>query len=217
MSRFEWDGDGDGPDFANAGAFFETRAAMAIYSRRGRKALRELREALLHLPKRELIEGAVCRRTPEEDEDGEPIEAPEPVVFPGQLAMDGSEVLTPVTSTGLPPRVEGVCAIGAWTWWQKVKAGTDPAKAFEELPALDANDEWSAEGGEMFETAWLGQKHGLTFPLAWELASANDETFASKTPAERWQAFMDWIDKVLASPPLKRGEVRERIGHSYTY
>ena len=223
MSRFEWDDYGDPPEYQNAGELFEQRAQLAIYSKRGRKALAELREALVALPKHELIEGALCRRRVIEDE-----ELPDHVIVTeGQLMLDGGETdrafiaSIPVTSSE-HEIIEGVCAVGAYAWWKKVKAGMDPTKAFFDLPQLDTGEDGeNAEGSEMFDTAWEGQRAGLTYTLAWELASGNDETFASKTPAERWQAFMDWIDKVLASPPLTRGEIkrlqdRPRLGHSWS-
>ena len=221
MSRFEWDDYGDPPEYDNAAELFENRATLAIYSRRGRKALSELREALVALPKHELIEGALCRRKTIEDE-----ELPDTVVVSkGQLTLDGGETerafIASLPKTSFEHEiVEGVCAVGAYVWWQKVKAGKDPTVAFMELPTLDTGEDGEdAQGDEMFETAWVGAKAGLTYTLAWELASGNDETFAHKSPAERWQAFIDWIDGVLASPPLARNEAkrdRKRLGHSYS-
>jgi hypothetical protein len=199
MSRFEWDGDYEPAEYPNAEALFEARARTAIYSKRGKAALRELREALMALPKHELIEGALCRtRVIEEDEELEPVER----VVVGQLQLDGTEAEpTPVPIatvdpwTGDPVVVEGVCAVGAYVWWQKVKSGTDPVDAFLALPELDGDEDAYA----MFETASAGRQAGLTFTLAWELASGNDETFAELDPPQRWQRFIEWIDKVLAT------------------
>lgn len=217
MSRFEWDDYGDPIGYNNGPELFYRRAVSAIYGRKGRKALAQLREALMALPKHELIEGAVCRRLPAEDLNGDPI-VYEAFVEPGQLGIDGSEVTEPQQSVAMPPQVVGVCAIGAWLWWSKVKEGTDPVKAFDELPEIDS-DSWDIAGDEMFETAWAGQRAGLTYTLAWELASGNDETFEGMEPAARWQAFVDWIDKVLASPPLPRGHAPQdlkRLGQSWS-
>lgn len=222
MSRFEWDDYGDPPEYSNAAELFEARARQAIYGKPGRAALRELREALMALPRHELIEGAVCRRRDLDDEELLPAEVIP--IAPGQQTLDGSPpggfvtvgqvLVDPVHAI----KIEGVCAIGAWVWWKKVKAGTDPVVAFTELPALDTADEGDVQGDEMFETAWLGAKNGLTYTLAWELASGNDETFAGLEPAVRWQRFIGWIDAVLASPSLKRGEKApgERLGHSWS-
>lgn len=204
--RFEWDGDYEA-GHQNAAELFDTRARQAIYSKRGRAALRELREALMALPAHELIEGAVCRLV-DDDEDVEPVEI---ATVPGQVALDGSVAIGPPVPAF---HGAGVCAIGAWTWWRKVKAGADPVVAFRELPTMDAEEESSV----MFETAWLGAANGLTFTLAWELASGNDETFEDMTPADRWRAFVAWIDKVLAMPPLRRGSIPpefKRLGQSW--
>lgn len=213
--RFEWDGDGDGPDFQNAMELFEQRARTAIYSKRGRAALAELREALMALPKHELIEGAMCRRPKIDEDDAE--EETEQVLGPvaGQVSFDGAVVEQPD-----PAQQYGVCGVGAYIWWKKVKAGMDPVQAFNELPELDTENEYMVQGDEMFETAWAGKRAGLSYTLAWELASGNDETFGTLTPEKRWQAMVDWIDKVLAEPPLRRGRIpsyMKRLGQSYTY
>ena len=218
MSRFEWEGDYESPPYRNADEMFAQTARTAIYSKRGRKALAELREALMALPKHELIEGAVCRVKRVDEEDPDIPEAFFEAPAPGQIpAFDG----VVIAETTVPVIVEGVCAVGAWVWWKKVKAGVDPVTAFTELPTLDSEDEETSEGLEMFETAWLGQRNGLTHALAWELASGNDERFASLSPRERWQAFVDWIDGVIAAPPLTRQgpvpKVHERLGQSWTY
>lgn len=92
---------------------------------------------------------------------------------------------------------EGVCAVGAMLWHRKVKAGVDPAEAFASLPGLPG------EGSDgLDETASLAkQEAGLTYTLAWELAYRNDETYDRKTPEERWEAFVAWIDRELAGVP----------------
>jgi hypothetical protein len=219
--RFEWDGDGDSPGYENVAELFEQRARTAIYSKRGRASLRELREALMALPKHELIYGAMCRK-PKELEDGdigfeeqEAERAEKAKLVVGQVGLDGA-----VVEQLDPAEQYGVCGVGAYIWWKKVQAGVDPVQAFNELPELDTTDDWKVEGDEMFTTAYEGQRAGLTYTLAWEVASGNDETFASLTPPERWQAMVDWIDKVLAEPPLRRGPLpshMKRLGHSYTY
>lgn len=224
MSRFEWDDYGEPPDYPNASDLFETRARAAIYSKRGRASLRELREALMALPKHELIEGALCRRRQIEDDEQL---SDDFFIHEGQLTLEGGEVnrtflASSPASSSTHEIIEGVCAVGAFMWWKKVKAGEDPVKAFLDLPTLDTGpDGEDGDGDEMFQTAWAGERAGLTHTLAWELASGNDETFASATPAERWQKFIDWIDGVLASPPLTRSEGvyaegRKRLGYSWT-
>ena len=230
MSGRAGDGDYDWEPvpYQNGSALYESAAVQAIYSRRGRKALAELREALLALPRQELVLGALCRRAkPDDDygEDGEVIPAVELLpVAPGQEpafaeiadAPHPLGLLDPYVAAG----VEGVCAVGAYLWWKKVKAGVDPVKALQDLPELDTGEDGDdAYGDELLSTAYEGRGAGLAFTLAWELASANDETFADATPAERHAKFIAWIDEVLASPPLRRGETlagRKRIGHTWT-
>jgi hypothetical protein len=90
---------------------------------------------------------------------------------------------------------EGVCAIGAYVWWQKVKAGMDPAEAFASVPI-------GGEGAE--DTVDAGKAAGLTYTLAWELANMNDEQWGDLTPEQRHRTFLAFIDRQLALPPLKK-------------
>jgi|SRR5581483_10401097 len=175
MSRFggcddyeEW--------FPNAGALWQANVRRALKGKRGRKALTELREALLALPEKRLISGALCTvggleaRTPERDTYG----------------WYKDELETKIEEEGT-----GVCAIGAFLWHKKVKAGTDPQVAFEELPTL-----LDIDGGD-YETAQAGRDAGLAFTLAWALAYRNDETYEAMTPEERYESFMKWLDEEL--------------------
>jgi hypothetical protein len=68
----------------------------------------------------------------------------------------------------------------------------DPAEAFASLPRLLDSQ------SDAYETALAGQQAGVALTLAWSLASRNDETYAGKTPEERWEAFVAWIDEQLA-------------------
>ena len=174
VSRFEWD-DYEPPEYENAAELFEHNVRLALVGKKGRRFLADLREALLALPEKRLIEGEFCR--PKTDE------ATEPSDFE-------------------------VCAVGAFAWWQKVKAGTDPVAAFEALPSLD---EYSP-----FETAWAGRDAGAPAILAWEMASANDETFHGLSPEERYAKLLAWIEERLAAPEWHRGDpVPPRLGHSW--
>jgi hypothetical protein len=175
MSRF---GDGDyESDYSNAADLWQANARRALKGKRGRKALAELREALLALPEKRLIAGALCTvggMNRSEMRDKHNYSRGD---FEERLATEG----------------EGVCAIGAYVWFTKVKAGTDPEAAFAELPIL-----LDVDSGE-WETAEEGQRAGLTYTLAWELAYRNDEAFQAMTPEERYAAFIEWIDKELAA------------------
>lgn len=194
MSRFgEWDGE---EDFNNQGEFWMKRAQLALEGRRGRKALQELRAALLALPEKRLISRALCtvnpdRRIAEHRAEG------------GYTEQLPDELTRLIEEQG-----QGVCAIGAYVWHQKVKAGADPVEAFDALPTLDDLDGYDAAGA----TARIGRDHGLTFTLAWELAEQNDGEygFGGLSPEQRYAAFLRWIDAQLARPLLTRPPKRER-------
>lgn len=157
--------------FPNEGAFWERRAQLALNGKRGRQALADLRDALLALPEKRLISRAFSTvgKADQPDRWGD---------LRGLLDDQG----------------EGVCAVGAYVWHQKVKAGADPLQAMAELPLLA---DYDSDGTE---TAEQGKAAGLTFTLAWELASRNDDTFDDLTPEARYDAFLAWIDAKLAQP-----------------
>lgn len=177
MSRFE---DYDYEEFfPNQGQFWHANVQRALAGKRGKKALAELREALRALPEKRLIAGALCtvggvdQRTKERHDPR------------GWYREDLS---AKIESEG-----EGVCAIGAYLWFKKVKAGADPQAAFADLPTyLDSDGEGD------FATAQAGKDAGLTWTLAWTLASRNDSTFDGMTPEQRYDAFMAWLDEQLA-------------------
>ena len=171
MSRFgDYD---DYPDYPNASDLWEANLRRALAGKRGKKALAELREALLALPERRLIAGALCtvgadRLAPQAYSRGDLEE---------KIERDG----------------EGGCAIGAYVWYRKVKAGMDPQAAFAELPTL-----LDVVGNAEVQTAEAGKRAGLTFTLAQSLAYRNDEEFGGMTPEVRYRRFMEWIDHQLS-------------------
>lgn len=176
MSRFD-DYDYE-EQFPNQGELWYANVQRALAGKRGKKALAELREALLALPEKRLIAGALCTVGGVEQR----------AVDHGDWYRDDLEVK--VKSEG-----EGVCAIGAYLWFKKVKAGTDPQAAFDELPTLlDSN------GDGDWATAQAGKAAGLTFTFAWSLASRNDTAYEDMTPEERYDAFMRWLDERLSGP-----------------
>lgn len=179
MSRFGDDYDYE-EQFQNQGELWAANAKRALKGKRGRKALAELREALLALPERRLISGALCT-VGGMDRPG----LPEP------RERFGHDFYREELAEKLKTEGEGVCAIGAFLWFKKVKAGADPQAAFDELPVL-----LDIDGGD-YETAEAGKAAGLTYTLAWQLAYRNDQTFDAMTPEERYDAFIAWIDEQL--------------------
>ena len=177
MSRYGDDADYDN-SFPNENALWHANAERALKGKRGRRALRDLREALMALPEHRLIEGALCTVNPEKRLAW---------LAEGTWARRG---LAEHFEEGGAP---GVCAVGALLWHRKVKAGMDPAEAFDSLPTLPDSDYG------LDDTARLAVKDaGLVFSLAWNLAYRNDETYEAVTPEERYAAFLEWIDAELA-------------------
>jgi hypothetical protein len=176
MSRFD---DYDGEEwYPNQADLWDANVRRALAGKRGKKALAEMRDALLALPEKRLIAGALCtvggvdQRARSNDPHG----------------WYREDLAAKVESEG-----EGVCAMGAYLWFKKVKAGADPQAAFEELPTLLGSD---GEGD--IGTAEAGRAAGLTFTLAWTLASRNDSLFEGMTPEQRYDAFMEWLNKHLS-------------------
>jgi hypothetical protein len=195
MSRYCDEYDGDEP-FPNASALWQHSAELALKGRRGRKALRELREALLALPNKRLVAGALCTVNPAERRPEKRIvNIPQTDTKPAWHYEDdwqGQHFDEIVQEQG-----QGVCAIGALLWHRKVKDGMDPDQAFAELPTVDG---YNDDG--LYETAKIAKADaGLAYSLAWRLAYRNDETLDGCTPEERYTKFLAWIDTELAEAP----------------
>jgi hypothetical protein len=174
MSRYGDDYGGE--DFPGQYALWQANYERALKGKRGRQALRDLREALLALPEKKLIEGALC------------------TVNPATRLRDVPEDSWRYRdlSEALGGKGEGVCAIGALLWHRKVKAGADPSEAFDSLPTLEDSNYG------LDDTASLAVSDaGIAYSLAWALACKNDETYRRMTPEERYTAFMAWIDAEL--------------------
>ena len=202
MSRSEGDYD---ENFPNEGALWWANDGRALKGKRGRKALADLREALLALPEKRLISRAlstVGKDVPETSPTGAP------VGYSTYAYADQRRLLA--------EQGEGVCAVGAYAWHQRVKAGADPLKAMQTLP-LNADydgDPWvTLRVGEEAGRApvrrrlrgddavavRVGEEAGLAGVLAWRLMSLNDDTFENLTPEQRYDAYLAWIDKQLAA------------------
>lgn len=175
MSRYsDWD---DEEPYPNAWALWAQAGRNALKGKRGRQALTDLRDALLALPEKRLIASALCTVGSEQRREEEP----------GDWSRQDFARL--VAQQG-----EGVCAVGAYLWWRKVKAGTDPAEAFAQLPTLPDYD-----GADLNATADLAASEaGMAFSLAWQLAFHNDETYRDCTPEQRYEKFLAWLDAELA-------------------
>jgi hypothetical protein len=201
---------------------WDRKVREAMRSDEGRAHLAAISEALLALPEKRLISGAMCTvggvdaKLPEIGEEEMAQIAARSAAWCAKagislvISLGGSypqnaaeaerdereeqreELAKVVSADG-----EGVCLIGAYLWHRKVTLDhAGPAEAFADLPALAGAEE---EGGDpLDDTAGMGVQAGMAYELAWELAYRNDETYASKTPEERYTAFLAWIDAELA-------------------
>jgi hypothetical protein len=166
----------DCEDGAMPAQLWEANLERAIKGKRGQQVLRDLRDALTALPQPRLIEGALCTVNPLQ----RMAQAPD-----NWLAH--TEIGAKVDEQG-----EGVCGVGAYLWWQNVKAGMTAEEAFAALPTM------ADETSDLWETADLARKAGVTFTLAWHLAYRNDETLGHLSPEERHTRFIAWIDSKLS-------------------
>lgn len=182
MSRF---GDYDGEEyFPNQAFLWHANVKRALAGKRGKKALAELRDALLALPEKRLISGALCTVNPDK-----------------RLEDTTSPWYREDLGDKLESEGQGVCAVGAFLWYKRVKAGDDPQEAFDSLPTL-----LDMDGDADYQTAKLGENAGLTYTLASTLAYRNDQSYEAMSPEQRYEAFMNWLDEQLGEPAVVGGK-----------
>lgn len=173
MSRvYEDDSD---ESFPNQWHLQQHNMKQVLVSQRGRNALADLRTALQALPEPRLIGRALST---------------------AGKAVPGDALKTATDHDRqelLGTEGEGVCAVGAYVWWQHVLAGADPVQAMRDLPLNPDYD------GGSWETVNLGKEAGLAATLAWVLLCKNDDTFKELTPEVRFTSFMAWIEQTLAA------------------
>jgi hypothetical protein len=194
---------------------WQVNARRVLQSKRGRKALRDLRGALYALPERRLIASAMCTVGG--------ADARAPVMTAGQAAAEAAATADAYGEEDaaryaewsrresqqghdrlaghIAEDGEGVCAVGAYAWWQLILKGYDPDVAFAMLPTLSLDIPREDGGGDLSDTAKAGEAHGLVYTLAAELAYRNDETYARLTSRQRWAAFTEWINVALGDHP----------------
>jgi len=212
MSRYV-DGDDDDEFAVLDQGRWERNARAALKGRRGRKALAEIREALLALPEKRLIEGALCTvggpervaQVTDDEADAEFARLKTAGVWqPGYYERDDvarwmreeREDARKAIAENVAGQGCGVCVNGALLWHRLVKQGLSPDEAFAALPVI------AGEGSSdpLSDTAKAAEKEaGIAYTLAWELAYRNDETYGRMTPGERYTAFLAWIDAELGT------------------
>jgi hypothetical protein len=213
MSRY-YDYEGE-EEFPGQAALQQANWDRALKGKNGRRFLALLREALMALPEHRLIEGALCtvgagerRARIVAEEDAAAAEHnrkrhqwyaanPRYGTEPAEPIMPDYE-LADALAAKTDEQGEGVCANGALMWYLNVQGGMDSAEAFAALPMLLDADR---DTDQLHETAILAAAADgkVATSVAWDVAFANDEWFKAKTPEERWEAMIEWIDRKLAA------------------
>jgi len=161
MSRFD-DGDDEG---AMPIELFRANVDRALKGKRGQKALRELRRALVALPEPKLIKGALCEV---------------------QYADDDEDQDSPLPT--------GFCAIGALAFLKRQEKGErlpDILHALEQNPEDYGENEWDtiAEGERQ------GLVNCLAYEFAWTNDEGLGQWKEEITPEERFRRMLAWIDE----------------------
>lgn len=190
MSRYN--DDGGGAEYPNAGALWQQSIKLALQGKRGLQALTDLRDALLALPEKKLIDRALCTVGVEVPE-----QLPERIKWSPDVDYDlYRKMLESIEKAELVAEVgRGVCAVGAYVWWKRVRAGEDPQHVFESMPIL------SDEESNLWETVEVGRDAGLGVALAWEFAYRNDEVYGGLDPEERYEKYLVWVEHKIATHP----------------
>jgi hypothetical protein len=186
MSRVGNDSDEEG--WPNQGEFWWANAQRALKGKRGRKALAELREALLMLPEKRLVAGAISTATLKAEADAEPDTLTD---WQGKTGPNiyKAQALTKCATEGI-----GVCAVGAYLLRKRVLATGEPVEvAMAALPS----------GTDIYDTALddtvrIAKRAGITQHLGCLLVQRNCEQYRTCTPEERYDRFFAWIDTELA-------------------
>lgn len=149
MSRWR-EYDNDDENWALDMGRWQHNARAALKGKRGPKALALLREALMALPEHRLIDSAVCtvggvdKRLPAMTDaevaeyaaqtrtGGDPKYA---AVWAESMRLEREDARERLAEE-IRKQGEGVCAMGAYIWYLKVKEGADPAEAFDSVPTV---------------------------------------------------------------------------------
>jgi hypothetical protein len=218
VSRHIDHSDDDSPEMVLAQGRWERNARATLKGKRGRRALAEIRGALLALPDKRLIEGALCtvggpERVPEvtDTEVDEHVARLRAAGLRSDHFADGETVRwmrqdredeREAIGRNVEDQGCGVCVNGALLWHRLVKGGMTPEGAFAMLPSIVTDD-----SDPLSETARITERDaGIAYTLAWELAYRNDETYGRMTPEERYTAFLAWIDAELGDTPASATE-----------
>lgn len=173
MSRVD-DYDGGDEYFPNQWALWQQAFERAKKSKRGLKALEDVRAALLALPEKRLISRALCTV----GKGAELADEPDPYGEREDVLEQG----------------EGVCVVGAYAWYKRVEGGMTAEEAFRSLPFGPDYDDPSV-------TVTEGTKAGLRETIGWWLMSVNDNSFEGADPEARYAGVLRFVEDQIAAHP----------------
>lgn len=199
MSRFDYDGDGDGLPYW----LWESNVSRALGGRRGQQALAEMEAALLALPEPKLVEGHLAI-------DGG-VCAIGAYVAHKKAQAEGVEIAAVIEAMSMEVRCwcgHGKAAHGdnghghqecsgtrkTWISRSKLENPIDTEIGrYVDRPCDCDNYAPQADEEGAFPTAEAGVGAGLKFAVAWHLAYLNDEQFRKATPEERYEQMLAWV------------------------
>lgn len=171
MSRYQECDDWD-EDSVLAYGRWMVNTRRVFKSKNGQKALRQLRDALVALPDKRLISGALST-----------------IGRTADVVDEYDELGHVIREQG-----EGVCAIGALLLHHHQAAGHTPEQAAALIPRVCGLE----DGDGLAETAGAATATGMVYTLAWNVAYQNDERLHDCTPEERYTRMLAWVEKKLA-------------------
>lgn len=181
MSRFDYDGDGDGMPWG----LWESVVSRALGGRRGQEALAEMETALLELPEPRLIEGHLAL--------GGATCAVGALVAHKRATTEGVDIGAVIEA--MSARVQCWCGHGR----DHHHGATCTGRLWQDRPCgCSAFDPEETE--DAFETVAAGQGVGLRFTVAWHLAHLNDEMYGGATPEERYRLMLAWVRRAQGKP-----------------
>lgn len=182
MSRFEYDGDGEGMPWG----LWESVVSRALGGRRGQEALAQMETALLELPEPRLIEGHLAY-------DGATC-AVGALVAHRRAQEEGVDIAAVIEAMSVDVRCW--CGHGR----DRHDGSTCSGRRGQDSPCscTDFDPEDIQDGVD--ETVAAGQRVGLRFSVAWHLAHLNDEQFGGATPEERYRLMLAWVRRALGKP-----------------
>lgn len=224
MSRFkEYD---DDYEYAalNEGRWWNN-VRQILAGKKGQKILKEFEQALLAMPRKQLIDGDICKQEYVFDELGlpNPVDGLYGVCAIGAYALYKGktyEELAQIIPKGnddypfICQKCRGLCNICGLpryrhNEWNLEKNKSPVSHEFKFIwcgecgglgkvfPLDLPNIPQSETESADIETVDLGESIGMQRTLAWYIAQMNDEDFSHMTPERRWEATLKWVRQVI--------------------